>query len=394
MRFQPMKLKMNFACLITVFAVNLLSATAAHAAAAEKTEILFAGPAGSPTTLAEDASGNLYTSFVVRTAGGFTNQIVKLTPNSNGSWTQQVIYRGFPNESAEPSYVDAKGNLFGTTFTPGGQSNCGIVFELSPSGKASWTETTLHTFPCFGSGASGELSPLIADSKGNLYGGSDFANFYYSLSPTAGGHWHYSVIYNCRANCGLQLVADAEGNLYGASAGIFKLTPNGEGNLWTYTSLYSFNAPVDGSQPSGLSFDSQGNLFGANSQGGADAGGTVFELSPTSGGGWTFSLLWSFASFGPEGSQPLEIYSPSPGELIGTNFVGGASGLGAVFSLTQSQGGEWSETVVHSFAGSPNDGEDPGYLLTNPSGNSYGLASGGLLNCAGSGCGILFEVTP
>ena len=241
--------------------------------------------------MAQDATGNLYTSQTLHTFTGFTNQILKLIPGSNGTWTQQVIYRGFVNQFARPSYVDSTGNLFGITFTPGGQSNCGIVFELSPSGTAAWTETTLHTFPCFGTGASGELLPLIADSKGNLYGGSNFENFLYSLSPTANGHWRYSVIYNCSANCGLNLVADRAGNLYGASTGIFKLTPNGRGALWTYKTLYSFNPAVDGRQPIGLNFDSQGNLFGTNSLGGAASGGTAFELSPASGGSWNFSCF-------------------------------------------------------------------------------------------------------
>ena len=146
----------------------LLLASISAMATTEKTEIFFQGPAFNPRTLAVDEAGNLYTALTLTNSSGSTNQFVKLTRNSNGTWTQRLIYTGFTNEIAQPSVVDAAGNLYGTTFTPGGQSDCGVVFELSPMAHGSWKETTLHTFPCFGSGRSGELLPLAVDSQGTL----------------------------------------------------------------------------------------------------------------------------------------------------------------------------------------------------------------------------------
>src|SRR5580704_6694142 len=65
---------------------------------------------------------------------------------------------------------------------------------------------------------------------------------------------------------------------------------------------------VNGSEPfGGLIFDASGNLYGTTGQGGADGLGVVFELSPRVGGGWTETVLHSFAgssSGGADGAYP------------------------------------------------------------------------------------------
>src|SRR5215813_11744347 len=68
--------------------------------------------------------------------------------------------------------------------------------------------------------------------------------------------------------------------------------------------LYSFGLnQADGSTPvAGLIFGGTGKLFGTTPDGGAfgncggsiSCGGTVFELTPITGGGWTETLLHSF----------------------------------------------------------------------------------------------------
>jgi uncharacterized repeat protein (TIGR03803 family) len=51
--------------------------------------------------------------------------------------------------------------------------------------------------------------------------------------------------------------------------------------------LHTFNQK-DGAEPNaGLIFDKAGNLYGTTYQGGAYGAGTVFELTPKAGGGWT-----------------------------------------------------------------------------------------------------------
>jgi uncharacterized repeat protein (TIGR03803 family) len=99
-------------------------------------------------------------------------------------------------------------------------------------------------------------------------------------------------------------VLDAAGNLYGTTYGggvhgfgtVFELSPMAGGG-WTETILHSFNNPGDGYTPvAGLVLDSAGNLYGTTVEGGRYNSGTVFELSPTAGGVWTEKILHHFGS--------------------------------------------------------------------------------------------------
>jgi uncharacterized repeat protein (TIGR03803 family) len=81
---------------------------------------------------------------------------------------------------------------------------------------------------------------------------------------------------------------DGAGNLYGTTVcdgannagSVFKLTASG--NSWTYRSLHDFTGGSDGDLPySNVVFDSNGNLYGTASQGGANNGrGVVWEITP------------------------------------------------------------------------------------------------------------------
>ena len=62
-----------------------------------------------------------------------------------------------------------------------------------------------------------------------------------------------------------------------------------------YKTLYKFKGGKNGNGAfAGLIFDSAGNLYGTTVYGGAHDAGTVFELTPTSTGGWTQNVLYSF----------------------------------------------------------------------------------------------------
>ena len=163
------------------------------------------------------------------------------------------------------------------------------------------------------------------------------------------------------------LVADAAGNLYGTtfSGGtynvgtVFEMSPQ-EGGGWTEKLLYSFNNNgQDGFDPEGsLIFDGAGNLYGTTQSGGIHAAGTAFELSPNGGGGWTETVLHSFGR-GTDGTLPYAaLVFDSSGNLYTTTQGGGIDGLGAVVELSPRQGGGWTETVIHSL-GNGTDGYTP-----------------------------------
>ncbi len=72
----------------------------------------------------------------------------------------------------------------------------------------------------------------------------------------------------------------------------------------------------------GLIADMVGNLYGTTPEGGGTRhAGTVFELTPAAGGGWTKNVLYNFCILTPcsDGGIPLAgLIADSKGNLYGT----------------------------------------------------------------------------
>jgi uncharacterized repeat protein (TIGR03803 family) len=192
------------------------------------------------------------------------------------------------------------------------------------------------------------------------------------------------------------LVMDTAGNFYGtASEGgasgfgnVFELART-KGGGWTETVLYSFAGGADGSDPAGeLIFDAAGNLYGTTAGGGANNDGTVFELSPGATG-WTETVLHSFND--SDGAFPRAgLVFDGKGSLYGTTFSGGKPlDLGVVFQLSPTSNGHWKEKVILEFGHRADGGGPDGTLIFDAAGNLYGTASGGY-QVEGS----VFELTP
>jgi uncharacterized repeat protein (TIGR03803 family) len=190
------------------------------------------------------------------------------------------------------------------------------------------------------------------------------------------------------------VIFDKAGNLYGVTiAGgngcpggcgtVFELTPSNGG--WTESVLYSFAGGNDGASPEAvLVMDRAGNLYGTTTAGGDQSCqqggcGTVFELTPAGGGQWQESVLHAFAGGKKDGAQPIfnaDVILDKVGNLYGTTELGGKYNLGTVFELTPAQAGGWTETLLHSFRGIP-DGQGPAAGLALVGGVLYGTTYSG-----------------
>jgi len=232
---------------------------------------------------------------------------------------------------------DSSGNAYGTA--SGGGLGYGTIYQLAPSGSG-WTAKILYSFDnVSGAYPSG---PLLFDAAGDLYGVATYGGIKAGICQTTG--------------CGT----------------VFELQRVSGG--WNLIVLYKFTGGSDGAYPnSKLLRDGSGNLFGTAYFGGLGYG-TVFELSPSSGG-WKESTVYRFIG-GSQAANPVNgLTSGGVGIFYGATGYGGSRNLGTVYQLTRT-GSDWKETDLHSFSGA--DGESPlGGALLLREGTLYGTANSG-----------------
>ncbi len=390
--------------------------------------------------LALDSGGNLYGTTVSGGTGGaceFGQCGVAFRISHRGSVETPIYtFKGEPNDGESPYarvIFGPDGALYGTTFAGGtgscigGGGGCGTVFKLQPpptfcaSFNCPWQETILHSFTSSADGVF-PLAEVVFDAAGNLYGttrsgGTGPCNYgsysgcgtVFELTPNSNGTWTKSTLYSFQggANDGIDpesaLVFDQAGNLYGTTvfgAGtgcelnngcgiVFKLTPSGSG--WAETVLHIFTDGADGGEPvGGVIFDGQGNLYGGASAGPGEFGlGTIFELSPQQGGGWSFNVLYTLGDGEADYPNPLTI--DAAGNLYWSGGNGGV-GSGAVGTLAYSSG-QWSYTTLYSFAADGSQGDFPsGKVVLDAQGNIYGTNSAGPYPSPDAG--TVWELTP
>jgi len=343
-----------------------------------------------------DKSGNLYGTTESGGTHGF-GTVFEVTPSTEA---ETVLYSFLGSQSGDGAYpyaglvMDAAGSLYGTT-NGGGANSVGTVFKLSPAK----TERILHSFSQSSDGYAPFYASLAIDAKGNLYGttgagGTNFVGTAFKVRPTGAESLLYSFCSQGNCTDGLSPDAgliDKKGNFYGTTAGgganasgtVFELTSTG-----TETVLYSFNSAVEGYTPlAGLIMDKQGNLYGTTNVGGTHGFGTVFEVNPSTG---TETVLYNFGSQTGDGQNPqyCGLVMDARGNLYGTTTYGGAHGFGTVFRLKPSTG---TETVLYSFGSQTGDGHFPwAGLVIDSMGNLYGTTEAGGANSFGA----VFKVTP
>ena len=263
-----------------------------------------------PGALVFGAGQSLYGT----TGTGSGGAVYSLTAPSaaGGGWTQTTLY-SFVNGSGgwRPRGTLAggtDGTLCGVT-TYGGRINslcragCGTVYSLTPPvvPGGAWTEKVLYGFaPQDGDGRNPSSGVVIAPG-GVLYGtttygggGSGSSGTVFSLTPPTvpGEPMTETILHAFNGPDGAApaaLVLGPEGVLYGTAVGggtsgsgtVFKLTqPTSPGGRWALITVHSFTGQADGGSPNGLTWGSDGTLYGTTLYGGAFSHGTVFALTP------------------------------------------------------------------------------------------------------------------
>lgn len=268
-------------------------------------------------------------------------------------WLETVLYsfQGL-DDGADPSsglVMDSAGNLNGLTVNAGDGNpygclgfGCGVLYQLVPS-QGGWTQNVLYAFTEFQNDGN-PWGDMVLDNFGNFYVtgqvGSGAPGTVSQVSRTSSG-WTSRVIQSLAGSSdGIYargLVADSAGNLYGGTLGegpggggtVYKLVAGGGG--WNFDLLLAINGPY-GDGASELIRDQAGNLYGTTLGDGVSGLGTVFKLTP-SGGGWTYTDLHDFA--GSDGEAPCgPLAIDSAGNIYGVASSGGTDGYGVVFEIT------------------------------------------------------------
>jgi uncharacterized repeat protein (TIGR03803 family) len=284
---------------------------------------------------------------------------------------------------------------------------------LTEAATPSQTERVLYSFGNDPTNWPAPFGSVTFDSSGDLFGTtSAYGGDVYELSPHHGA-WAWANLYHFKGGSDgsdpwAGVVFDRAGNLYGTTAAggssacssfgcgtVFELTPSSGGG-WTESVLYSFTGGADGSTPqAALAVDGAGNLYGTATLGGdtscdPSGCGTVFELSRASGG-WALTVLHTFAGRG-DGAWPYfgTLVLDRAGNVYGTTaeigIVSGRKGFGNVFELSRSRGGRWHETVLYRFRGGSDSGYPMAGLTFDATGNLYGTTEGYTTSHHAPGC--------
>ncbi|HLH55425.1 MAG TPA: choice-of-anchor tandem repeat GloVer-containing protein [Verrucomicrobiae bacterium] len=223
-----------------------------------------------------------------------------------------------------------RGSLFGTAYE-GGLFHYGTLFALDTNGQFSVVMHFANTNGAF------PRARLLQTADGSFYGTTYKGGLFgYGTVLKISSNGVFSTVASFDGNNGAfpasSLVQANDGAIYGTTVygGAFNLgTIFKIGLRDTLTNLVSFSGISNGSHPrAGLMQSSDGNLYGAASDGGSFGVGTLFRLSP---GG----ILSTIAEFdGYNGARPeAALLEDSDASLIGVTRYGGAADKGVLFRL-------------------------------------------------------------
>jgi hypothetical protein len=315
--------------------------------------------------------------------------VFSLRQNPSGHWTETTLYnfKGAPDGFivAGLGYIDAHGNIYGTTRSGGigraclyESSGCGTVFELQPPTQSSgtWKESILHSF--IGTPTDGAIPTSSLVLKGNsLYGTTEVGGASERCPYATGCGSIYAIALSRRSSERL---------------------------------AYSFSvsdAQNDGALPGQILDGGDGKLYGATGYGGGGGAGMKCEIEvngpygcgtfysiPFKVGKRTHDTILHAFTGTPDGQQPNSIVGNAASGFYGLTQYGGSAacdtqfGCGTVFAIARS-GSKWNETLLHTFLRS--DGAYPNGPMLLSGAELYATASvGGVAPCE---CGTLYQLT-
>jgi uncharacterized repeat protein (TIGR03803 family) len=337
--------------------------------------------------------------FGTSSAGGTSGDGVVLEVSSKG--TESVLHTFTGGSDGATPYGKllrtAGGALYGTTMA-GGASGAGTVFKIVGT-----TETVIYSFPG-GAGGSAPEAGVVMDGSGNLYGttntgGASGNGTVFKLAPPKSktAPWTATVLYSFGTGTDGAfpiggLYRNGTGDLFGTTAEggasgygtVFELKP-AKAAPWTESVLYSFANGNDGAYPyAGLIADASGNLYGAATQGGANGGGTIFELAH---GTYAFSAIYSVPGWGISGTF-RDILLDSSGNIYATTHCDGNYNAGTIYELAHSKSG-WTYNLLYTFTG----GSDGLYSISNLV-ESHGQLYGTTIYGGADNQGVIYRLTP
>lgn len=268
---------------------------------------------------------------------------------------------------------DSVGNMYGTTANGGGNTNYGMVWEITSLGKY----IDLHDFGGLttttgGFGLDGQFpyAGVTFDSSGNMFGTTD-----------AGGLNNYGLVWEIDSTGTYQDLHDFGGYITTSNGGY----------------------GPDGQYPrSSVTLDSAGNLYGTTYSGGSrSAYGMIWEFTKSG----RYVDLHDFGGFitNSNGSVGYDGYAPqggvkfdANGNMFGCTVYGG---LGATYGMVWGISNLGNYFDVHDFAGTVTstggvagvDGQFPyGDIGIDLSGNLYGTTNSG--GPTGGNAGIVWKL--
>ncbi|HET9344004.1 MAG TPA: choice-of-anchor tandem repeat GloVer-containing protein [Candidatus Eremiobacteraceae bacterium] len=315
--------------------------------------------------------------------------------------------------------ADAEGDLYGTTYLGGPNTNCylgcGTVFELSPPSTpgGKWTKTTIHAFNSDGvDGYQPTPTIFLADPEGNVYGttysgGAHNAGAVYELVPPIEQNepWTEYILFSFQyggtsPDIGDALFPTAGGGFYattieGGSAGGGTLSSLSPGTRSLKLNvLHAFDRQRNARPPGrSLVLDRSGNIygirFGMNGVCTPDFPsycGTVYRFMP---GTSKYDVLHRFEGESDGWFPNNELTLGANGHLFGTTQAGGAYTQGIVFELEPNKSGPpWIENIVLSL-GADGDFDPLGGVVLGNGGSLFGTTSGNNINA-----GAVYRLSP